>query len=201
MQYATTQKPNTSDEDQLQENINVYNYKEAHTKISTKISHTSYENNNNTTTTAYGWKQRKWTLTIIAGLVLLVVVFAALFAWAYASRAQQSTTVVAPQPQPGVNLSTFYLSPADMVSIGYNATWRTLNSNQCIPLYNNSWDLSVSFLNKVAVAKFYSVQGCSNETFLGYYVVNTAENYYSNVVNVIKGSLNYVWICGSLDDC
>jgi len=103
MQYATTQKPNTSDEDQLQENINVYNYKEATTKISTKISHTSYENNNNTTT-ANGWKQRKWTLMIIAGLVLLVVVFAALFAWAYASRAQLSTTVVAPQPQPGVNL-------------------------------------------------------------------------------------------------
>jgi hypothetical protein len=198
MQYATTQKPNTSDEDHIQENINVYNYKEAHTKISTKISHTSYENNNNTTA-ANGWKQRKWTLTIIAGLVLLVVVFAALFAWAYASRAQQSTT--AAQPQPGFNLSTFYITPADLASIGYNGTWRTVNSNQCIPLYNNSWGLSISFLNKIAMAKFYSVQGCSNETFLGYYAINTAVNDYSNVANVVKGSLNYMYICGSLDDC
>jgi hypothetical protein len=195
MQY-TTQKPNTSDEDQIQENINVYNYKEATTKISTKISHTSYENS-----TSNEWRQRKWTLAIIGGLVLLVVVFIALFAWAYTSRAQPSTIINEPQPQTGYNLSSFYISPADLVSVGYNATWNTLNSNQCIPLHNNSWELSISFINKVALAKFYSVQGCPNETLLGYYVVNTAENYYSNVVNVVKGSLNYIWICGSLENC
>ncbi|KAI9281687.1 hypothetical protein BC943DRAFT_329375 [Umbelopsis sp. AD052] len=195
MQYAT-QKPNTSDEDQIQENINVYNYKEATTKISTKISHTSYENSGTNER-----KQRKWTLVIMGGLVLLVVIFAALFAWAYTSRGQSSTIVAQPQPQPGVNLSSYYITPADMVSIGYNNTWQTLNSNQCIQLYNNSWELSISFLNKIAIAKFYSVQGCPNETLLGYYAVNTAVNYYSNVINVVKGSLNYVWICDSLTNC
>ncbi|KAI8577901.1 hypothetical protein K450DRAFT_249828 [Umbelopsis ramanniana AG] len=195
MQYAT-QKPNTSDEDQIQENINVYNYKEATTKISTKISHTSYENSG-----VDGWKQRKWTLVIMGGLVLLVVIFAALFAWAYASRGQTSSTVTQPQPQIGANLSSYYISPADMVSIGYNNTWHTLNSNTCIPLYNNSWQLSVSYINKIALAKFYTVQGCPNETLLGDYVVNTAVNDFSNVINVIKGSLNYVWICDSPTNC
>ncbi|KAH8552420.1 hypothetical protein BGW37DRAFT_488972 [Umbelopsis sp. PMI_123] len=194
-QYVATQKPNTSDEDQIQENVNIYNYKEATTKISTKISHTRYENS-----TVNRLKQRKWTTATIIGLALLSVVFIALFAWAYATRGQQSS-VVTPQSPGSANLTSYYISLADTASIGYNNTWNTINSNTCIALQNNSWALSISFVNKVALAKFYSVQGCANDTLLGYYVVNTAVNYYSNVANVVKGSMNYVWICGSLDNC
>lgn len=197
MQYSSTQKPNTSDDDHINENANVYLYNDTTTKISTQIKQTNYAN-----CTVNKVKQSKGIFAIMGGLALFLVVFIALFVWAIATRPKQDTTAVVPQPQTGANLTSFYLGVSDSVSMSYNNTnWHTINSDSCIPLYNTSWTLSVSFINKIALAKFYATADCSNATFLGYYVVNTAYNWQSNVANVVRGNLNSFKVCSTLENC
>jgi hypothetical protein len=199
MQYSSTQKPNTSDEDQINENASFYHYKDTITKISTntKVKQISYENH-----TVNKAKQSKGIIAIIVGLILLLVVFIALFVWALVTRPKQDTATVQPIPQTGVNLTSYYISPTESVSIAYNNTqWTMVSSDSCVPLYNTTWVVSVSYINKVALAKYYATADCSNSTFLGYYVVNTAVNAQSNVVNVIRGNLNSMMICSSLSNC
>ena len=86
--------------------------------------------------------------------------------------------------------------------MAYNSTsYLTIPTASCLQLYNDTWDISIAFLNKFALAKFYSTANCGNESLLGYYVVNTAVNYWSNVYNVMGGTLSSLYICPNTTAC
>jgi hypothetical protein len=193
LQYITTQKPNTSD-DETSPKTNI---------SGNNIKHTSYEN-----CTVNKARQGKLFWLIIGGLTLLLAVFIALFVWAIATKPKAndstSNTVIATNPT-GLNLTSYYLGPTDKVSMSYNSTdwnsWSTIDSNTCIPLSNASWELSISFVNKVAMTKFFSSPTCANESYLGSCLVNTGITAHSNVVGVVTGNLNSMYICGNTTAC
>lgn len=220
-QYVTTQKPNTSD-DETSTQTNIYMQNESKTSISAhNIKHTSYEN-----CTVTKARQGKLFWSIIGGLTLLLAIFIALFVWAIATKpkadnatssadassAGASSAVVssaaasssATNPA-GLNLTSYYIDSTNKVSMTYNSTnwnsWGTIESNTCIALTNASWELSISFVNKVALAKFFSSPTCANESYLGSCFVNTGITGYSNVIGVVKGNLNAMYICGDTTTC
>ncbi|KAJ2963242.1 hypothetical protein NQZ79_g1738 [Umbelopsis isabellina] len=201
LQYMTTQKPNTSDDD-TSAKTNVYVQNESKTNISAhNIRHTSYEN-----CTVNKPRQGKLFWSIIGGLTLLLAVFIALFVWAIATKPKAADAIIPTATNPaGLNLTSYYLDPTDKVSMSYNGSnwnsWGTIESNTCIALANASWELSISFVNKVALAKFFSSPTCANESYLGSCFVNTGITGHSNVIGVVTGNLNAMYICGNTTAC
>ncbi|KAG2171626.1 hypothetical protein INT43_008352 [Umbelopsis isabellina] len=216
LQYVTTQKPNTSDDD-TSTRTNVYVQNESKTNIHAQnFRHTSYEN-----CTVTKPRQGKLFWSIIGVLTLLLAIFIALFVWAIATKPKADNAVnptavspaaassaanntVATNPA-AVNLTSYYLGPTDKVSMTYNSTnwnsWSTIESDTCITLTNASWELSISFVNKVALAKFFSSPTCANESYLGSCFVNTGITGHSNVIGVVTGNLNAMYVCGNTTAC